>query len=87
MSQNLTPPPYEAETGVLTGDAPPSAVQKQRRAHVMALMAMFGMLPGYQKRRYFYRSPRYRGGPYMPHQGAKECARRRNQMARKTHAD
>jgi len=75
MSPNLGTQSAEQKKILLVGDR-----QKRNLAPWMTLAALFGLDPKQPRRLYTWRSPGYHGGPYMPHQGAKECARRRKQM-------
>ena len=60
-------------------DKAPSPAAMQRAKGLAQFLALFGMLPGVHKRWYPQPSrPKHRG-PDRPHQGAKECARRRRQ--------
>jgi len=61
----------------------PTPEQKKRTRNLMpfmALAALFGLDRFEPRRLYTWARPGYHGGPYMPHQGKKECARRRKQM-------
>ena len=68
-------------------DKAPSPAAVKRAQGLAQFLALFGMLPGFHKG-WYPQGPRAKHrGPYRPHQGAKECARRRRQrMAANTGA-
>lgn len=57
----------------------PSTAAVKRALGLAPFLALFGVLPGHHKRWYPHGRRSKSRGPYMPHQGTTECARRRRQ--------